>query len=402
MLPLLFLNKNLQKVFSEDESLENTITSGNNTFDGGFLLCFADDGGGDNDTISGVSQSGESEGEQPDTIIQPDTTGLSEDITVDEIDDSDTIPDFEDFYKEDTITEDTAIEADSLYDETLADTLFVPAYPEEDIPQKIHPDSVYTVKVDSTYFEKPDTVFPFYEPAVNYFGEHQLEKRNPVVLKETKDSNEWAFPFLIISLFLVAAARYSFYNRLKQIVYACVATRLFNQMDREGNLFQDRVSVMLFANFSLVFSMLAFHTLEYYSVLLIDFKQVSYSAVILVLFIITVFFFIIKYHILRFLGWVFKAINGAVAYFKNLIVCNMVIGLILLPIVLLYIFYPLNMFMYIGWGIFAIANIFKIARGVLIGYSITNFSAYYLILYLCAVELTPLLLITKLLANYIN
>jgi hypothetical protein len=51
--------------------------------------------------------------------------------------------------------------------------------------------------------------------------------------------------------------------------------------------------------------------------------------------------------------------------------------------------------LYLAWALLVIINIAKMIRGAVIGYTQAGFSVYYLILYLCAIELAPLLIFAK-------
>ncbi|GEM_PF-1887551 len=296
-------------------------------------------------------------------------------------------------------------------DDSVKDKEHVQYHPEPDsISQpdsaKIHKksidgDSVYKIKSSLADHEKDSVVPTVYEPAVNYFGEHKLKPQKPITEKAETTSTEWAFPFLIFALLLFAVAKYYFFRRLRQMISATYATRLFNQMERDGNIFNELVSILLFANFGLVFSMFVFQTLDYFSVFQ-TFVNLSPVKIIFLFISLIIFFFLIKYYVLRFLGWLFKAIVATVSYFKNIIIFNILIGLILLPIVFINAFNPSYLLIYAGWGIFFIANLVKIARGVLISYNTSEFSMYYIILYLCAIELAPLLVIAKFSADYIK
>jgi len=268
-------------------------------------------------------------------------------------------------------------------------------------PTRIHPDSLYTVKASPEHFEMADSIFETSEPAVNYFAEHHLEPQYLVKKIEKPESVDWAFPLFVGCLLFVAITKYFFYGRVKQMLSAALATRFFNQMEREGNFFNEQISYLLSANFLIVFSLLLFQTFDYFSVLksflLTNPLQIfSLTALALVL------FFTIKYIVLNFLGWVFKSVSAAMAYYKNILIYNMLIGIAILPFVLINMYVPSNIFFYSSWGIFVIANLAKVTRGVFMGYNTAHFSGYYLILYLCGIELVPLLLFYKFSVNYFN
>lgn len=315
--------------------------------------------------------------------------------------------------KADTIPELFEQDLDSLItrQDTLIDTIRTPekqvltepaqAQPTITPTRIFHPDSIYTVEVAPEYFEGTDSIFATHEPATEYFGEHYLMPQNQVKQLEKAESVDWAFPLLILSLLFVAIAKQQYFGRFKQIISASLASRFFNQMEREGNLFDERITLLLFANFLLVFSMLTFQTLQYFSVL----KSLSLAhplIIVSVSMLVFIFFFVLKYYLLVFLGWVFKSITAARVYLKNILIFNMLIGVMLLPFVFINLYLSSDIFLFCAWGVFIMANILKALRGILLGYNATHFSGYYLILYLCGVEIVPLLLIYKISVDYYN
>ncbi len=262
-------------------------------------------------------------------------------------------------------------------------------------------DSDQYEKAGFEYFEKPDNVIIPYDPAVKYFGKHHLEPQNPVTMIDKAPSNDWAFPVMVFSLLMIAFVKYFFYNRLKEFVFALFATRFFYQMERKGNIFREWISIMLVLNFLVVFSLLIWQTLDHLSAT----KNISFSRplqIMIIVLLMAACFLFVKYYFIRLLGWVFKTYYVSDAYFNNIIVFNMLIGVVLIPFVHINIYIASGFLLYASWVIFAVANLFKIIRGLYLAYNTAQFSGYYLFLYICGVELAPLLIIARFSANYLN
>ncbi len=249
--------------------------------------------------------------------------------------------------------------------------------------------------------EKPDTLITIHEPAVKYFGKHHLEPQNPVTMINNGTSFDWVFPFMVFSLMMMACVKYFFYHRMKQFASALFATRFFYQMERGDNIFKEWISFMLSFNFLVVFSLLIWQTLDYLSVFEIIYLPKPVQ-LIFTLFLATACYLFLKYCFIGFLGWVFKTYYASEAYFKNVIVFNMLIGVLLMPFVFINFYIASDLLLYASWGIFALTNLFKIIRGVCLAYNIAQFSGYYLFLYICGVELAPLLIIARLSADYLK
>ena len=157
-------------------------------------------------------------------------------------------------------------------------------------------------------------------------------------------------------------------------------------------------SFFLFLNFLLVFSLLIYLSLEnwgYYKILE-DFPlMLSLSYILLAI----TAFYMIKYILVFFVAWIFKTQAATESYFLNILLINQTTGIILLPILVISVYNPtLNLILSV-WILLILFSLFKIIRGAYLGYKTLDFSVYYLILYLCAIEFAPLILIIKLTRN---
>mgnify|MGYP001611693863 CR=1 FL=1 len=106
-----------------------------------------------------------------------------------------------------------------------------------------------------------------------------------------------------------------------------------------------------------------------------------------------------KYIILKFVGFVFQIDKAITVYIFNIFLINNVLGLGLLPVLISLAFLPfINALLVVKIaGIIALsAFIYSIIRGLTIGFGFPRFSSFYLFLYLCALEIAPLLVLIRL------
>ncbi len=250
-----------------------------------------------------------------------------------------------------------------------------------------------------TILAKPQNYIPnrLY-PAAEFYGDHELS--TVLMEKELKnktrkpDKDIFTITFLI-TLLVLGLANFLFPLRFRESLLAAFSGRHFNQLERESGLMDNWVSFFLFFNFIVVFGILVFLSIENWGST--DF--LDNSPVLLQIGYITVaisIFIFVKYIAVSFIAWVFRTENATRIYFLNILIVNQWIGVMLLPVLIIDVFNQSIQFIGAAWIIFILLNAFKIIRGAYIGHKNLNFSVYYLILYLCAIEIAPLILVLKL------
>lgn len=335
----------------------------------------------------------------PDTLLPAQTPGA-----VQEIDTliSDTIAPVTD-----TIIPDVEPELTSDPDTIPPDTLPAPTPPPvaqpiqplrtETYPSTFNRNKAYWVEWDSLLISSENQVISRVFSARENFGSHSLEplssSHQPVYISKSP-SKDFLTLWIILSLIMIGITRYLFPLRFKENFLASFTGRYFNQLDREGGLMNNWASFFLFLNFLIVFSLLIYLSIEKWS----NYAIVDNTPFVLIISYILVaiaLFYLIKYLLVFFIAWVFKTKTATESYFLNILLINQSTGIILLPVLVLSIYNPGLNLMLPSWILLIIVSLFKIIRGAYLGYKTLDFSVYYLILYLCAIEFAPLILIIK-------
>jgi hypothetical protein len=232
-------------------------------------------------------------------------------------------------------------------------------------------------------------------PSLELYGsEHLLPVKGESIPLEPPLAGDWVMALLLLSLILLAIARYLFSDRIGQFFRAAFASHYFNQMEREGGFFNETITYILFFNFLLSFSLLLWVTLYFFDWI----PAMGFLTPLLVFFMILLMvsvFFLLKSMLLGFISWVFKTRQATQAYLKNVFLFNQLMGLFLLPVVIYTIYHPTKAAIMLAWSIWVLANLIKVVRGAYLGHNISGLSGYYLILYLCTVEIAPLLVVLK-------
>jgi hypothetical protein len=263
--------------------------------------------------------------------------------------------------------------------------------------------TAFSVVWDSLMIKSDTTIISRVYPAKSKFGVHELqvhemrfERYDP-----ERTSPEIFTLLIIINLIMIGLANYFFPQRLREMIMAAWELRIYSQLEREGGIMAHWVSFFLYFNFLLVLTMLVYQLFDFYG-LDETLQQISSSLLMGYIFIAMVSFYFAKYLLLVFIAWVFKRQESSLTYFRNILIMNNFTGLVILPAMIIYTFNPSAWIIYASLGILLFLNVYKIGRGAIVGHQRTGFSAYYLILYLCAIEIAPVLLIIKITMNYIT
>jgi hypothetical protein len=336
----------------------------------------------------------------PDTILPVQTEN-----TVQEVDTliSDTIAPVTD-----TITTDVGSELFSDPDTIQPDTLPAPLPPT--VAQPVRPVKTETYRItfdrdkaswvewDSLLIANEDQVITRIFSARENFGSHSLEPSSSQPEPEhifKSPSKDLLTLWIILSVILIGITRYLFPLRFKENFLASFTGRYFNQLDREGGLMNNWASFFLFLNYLLVFSLLIYLSMEKWgNYAIVD--NTPFMLIISYILVAITAFYLIKYLLVFFIAWVFKTKTATESYFLNILLTNQSTGIILLPVLVISIYNPGLSLLVPAWILLILVSLFKIIRGAYLGYKTLDFSVYYLILYLCAIEFAPLILIIKL------
>lgn len=114
-------------------------------------------------------------------------------------------------------------------------------------------------------------------------------------------------------------------------------------------------------------------------------------------------FFTVKHTLLQIVKFVFPVEKEAATYSFTIVVFNIVLGIALVPLILLMAYAPgyiTNMTIYATLALIGGAILFRSLRGLFIANRFFAWHKFHFFLYLCAVEIAPVLVIIKLLNLY--
>lgn len=188
-------------------------------------------------------------------------------------------------------------------------------------------------------------------------------------------------------------------KRLVQVIKAFYVNRVANQLLREEVTVVNRISVLLSCLFVVTLSLFMAQVNRYFGWFDLGENGLDYlliAGAIVVAYgakIVTV----------RFLGFVFQLKKEASDYLFSLFLFGNALGLFLLPVVVCLAFVKqveTGIFVYIGNFLVVTFIGVRIIRGVLIGFNSLRVSKFYLFLYLCTLEIMPLMILLKIGLNH--
>jgi hypothetical protein len=230
------------------------------------------------------------------------------------------------------------------------------------------------------------------------FRGHQLKASTLRPVKMPDSSADWTVGAMLVCLLIYTWVQRFYTKRLRQIFKAAALPRYMNQLEREGNLFTERVSLGLSMVFLIIFTIALGQIFEYISG--VNFSGKEGKWLYLELFAAVSGIWLIKAGIIKVTGIIFMTSEYARAYLLNNLIFNMITGLLLFLPVVMTAFSDATIYSWVSIVIISILMIYKVLRGVFIGITNSNFSILYLFIYLCTLEILPFVILYKALTGY--
>lgn len=115
---------------------------------------------------------------------------------------------------------------------------------------------------------------------------------------------------------------------------------------------------------------------------------------------IIIVLYLVKLLALKLSGLIFNAQKEFDEYLNVVFLYNNVIGILLLPVVVLLLWAPFSsIIFYLGASIIILMYLYRLVRGIGIGFANRKVSKFYLFYYLCTLEICPMLIGTKLVSE---
>lgn len=195
------------------------------------------------------------------------------------------------------------------------------------------------------------------------------------------------FILVLLSFLLIALIKGMYWKHAKLFFMGVFAQRYANQYLREENAFTERVNFLTFLLMAINFTLI-----------ITKFQAVIDLWKIVSVFFLVLLFFLLKLILIKLLGFFFKVKDLAkLAIFFSLLF-DKTLGFVLFPLVVVIYFFSVDIsstVLMISLGLFIILFMLKLFWLWKIGTNSFGLSQAYIFLYLCSIEIFPLLLLVK-------
>lgn len=198
---------------------------------------------------------------------------------------------------------------------------------------------------------------------------------------------------LLSLMLIIAAILYFSPDTIKSNIKAMVNNPLKRSWESGINTSGILINTLLYINFIFVFSVSVFFI---FKSVLPDYFILSFNnSSIYVLLIFVLAYIIFRQIFVWLTGWLFDNMEMGKAHNKLLNSLEKTVGLIILPILLLSIYWDLSWLLALGSLVLLMFIVTRWVFAMALGLRITKFSWFHIILYLCALEIIPFLMIIK-------
>jgi hypothetical protein len=217
-------------------------------------------------------------------------------------------------------------------------------------------------------------------------------------LVSTEFKNNWIFWIILAGFVILTMTRYYHARRLKLFGSSILKRSAAVQLIRDSPVYSHRSFFPMLTIYIISITLLIYQSVEVLS-------PGSTEGIKTLLVFAQFLGIYIAYSILKILAiWLisvtFKNTDTAKEYIQNILIYNLVLGMLLLPLLLLIVYTYHELFLYIAGGLAIIMIGLRFFRGISIGLSDPKFSLFHLFLYLCTLEILPVAFAVKFLSKY--
>lgn len=226
---------------------------------------------------------------------------------------------------------------------------------------------------------------------VDSFFQQTIQEINPI-FKYSADYS-WFIYLSFFLMFIVALIWYLIPERLTYAFSISVKPDSTRLNEKESPAPGAVVTFFFLMNSLITFSFLLYYVLKY--MYRYDFEGWSYWEAMFYIAVVLSSVYIIKMTLVVIAGWVFDTFEMAKKQTRIYFNSNIAMGVTLLPLLFILVIVPNIYLLYLIIFIAAIVFIIRWVQVVRLGVSITHFNFFHLILYLCTLEIIPVLVLMK-------
>lgn len=240
---------------------------------------------------------------------------------------------------------------------------------------------------DSTAYHQFDTIS--YIPSV--FSGHKLHPVTNAPVAKPPENRNWLFGVLFIITILYLYIQNNFYNRFSQVKRAFLAKRYYSQLVRDGNIFKERIVIPIYLIFLMGFSLLLYSTLLF----TVDISTIPWSKFNIYLMILlgVVGYQFLKSIVINLSGEVFYTNSETSIYLLDTFLFISLFSMFLIPLMWLHTYSPTGWLLLFIWLVFIVFSAIRMVKAIMVWRRVFTF--FKLFLYLCTLEILPIVIIAK-------
>ncbi len=230
------------------------------------------------------------------------------------------------------------------------------------------------------------------------FSDHALKPIHASGVLKNDNSLLWPAVLMFVVLALIVFARVSEPRKLVKVFTSFYSLQASRQLQREDYKLGKRLSVTLLLVFLISMSFFIYLFNDYFGFILQDrtgLQQFIFFAVLVSL------VYTFKYLFSMMIAYIIDATDLVKEYMFNVSIFSQVLGVALFPFIVAmqYSKYQVEWFLYPALVIYLAFYAFRFVRGFTISGLEQGVGIFYIFLYLCALEILPLLVLIKFLLN---
>lgn len=222
----------------------------------------------------------------------------------------------------------------------------------------------------------------------------ETHQNAPVLLGDDKSYRRFLFITVLVMLIVLTLLFTLFRLVISKAWQGFLNANILNQLYRERSLVTQAPYFILYSLFFLNAGIFAMLLTKYYNITI---AQSNLGALALCVGGIGGFF-LMRHAILSLVGYIFPVKKETGTYSFSLTIFNIIMGLMLVPMILLVAYSPdylsqtlIPVFLFILLGIY----FYLLLRGILLANRYVLLHKFHFLLYICAVEIAPLMIVIK-------
>ncbi len=212
---------------------------------------------------------------------------------------------------------------------------------------------------------------------------------------------DWVFPVFIGVLLIWGLTKLYKPRQLGELVQTFFSNRFTRQIMREDGVLRSDIHLVLLINSVIVTSL--FFTLNILHFKPENLEYESFQLFLLVAGLISAVL-VLRFFANNLVNFILRS-EALTEFNFNIILFHLIQSVLLFFSCLAVVYvkdYPKVNFLYIGWGILSLMYIVRLGKTFYIGLISYKLPLFYIVLYLCALEIYPLVLLTKLSVKVLN